>query len=85
MKHSHPRPFSEYSIGAIMSLYIDPLKQSNRHSLPFPTAAASFLSTERSKRYDDILMHMDGAEERLRSLASIMGMLETDDGAPTAA
>ncbi len=85
MKPSHPRQFSTYSIGAIMGQYADPLKKSASYSLPFPSAAASYLNTERSKRYDDIMMCMDEAENRLRTLASIMGMLETDDGTSTAA
>ncbi len=85
MKQTYPRPYSTYSISAIMSPYAVPLTQSMHSSLPFPTGAAARLGSERSKRYDDLLFAMDDAEEQLRSFASIMGMFPTNDDTPTAA
>ena len=85
MKHTNPRSYSNYSIDAIMSPYTIPLTQSNHATLPFPIGAATRLGSERSKRYDDLLFTMDEAEEQLRLLASIMGMLPTNDDAPAAA
>jgi hypothetical protein len=64
---------------------VDPIRLSNRLSLPFPTDAASRLAAERSKRYDDFFFTLDEAEIRLRELASIMGMWTIDDDTPTAA
>ena len=64
---------------------VDPIRYSNRLSLPFPTDAASLLADERSKRYDDFFFTLDEAEFRLRELASIMGMWSIDDDTPFAA
>jgi hypothetical protein len=64
---------------------VDPIRYSNRLSLPFPTDAASQLAYERSKRYDDFFFTLDEAEFRLRELASIMGMWSIEDDTPFAA
>ena len=60
--------------GTLVSPTVDPIRLSNRLSLPFPADAASQLSAQRSKRYDDFVFALDEAEIRLRELASIMGM-----------
>jgi hypothetical protein len=71
--------------GEFPSSKVDPIRYSNRLSLPFPTGAASQLAAERSKRYDDFFFALDEAEFRLRELASIMGMWSIQDDEPTAA
>tara|TARA_B100000959_G_C14977125_1_gene621965 strand:- start:2123 stop:2368 length:246 start_codon:yes stop_codon:yes gene_type:complete len=63
----------------------DPLQLSKQESLPFPTKAASRLAEQRSGRYDDMLVALEGAELKIRELASVMGMLSNDDDLPTAA
>ena len=64
---------------------VDPIRLSNRLSLPFPVDGASQLGAQRSNRYDDFFFTLDDAEFRLRELASIMGMWSIDDDTPTAA
>jgi hypothetical protein len=64
---------------------LDPIRLSNRASLPFPTEAASDLGSERCKRYDELLLAVDEAEIRFREFASIMGLWDADDDAPFAA
>lgn len=64
---------------------VDPIRYSNRLSLPFPIDGAAQLAAERSKRYDDFFFALDEAEFRLRELASIMGMWAVEDDTPSAA
>ena len=63
----------------------DPLHLSTAESLPFPTLAASRLAEQRSSRYDEVFFAVEDAEIRIRELASVMGMLPSDDDLPTAA
>jgi hypothetical protein len=65
--------------------YVDPLRQSHRNSLPFPTEAASRLGSQRGQRYDDLLFAVEETELRLREFASIMGMFSIEDDSPAAA
>ncbi len=67
------------------STVIDPLRLSSKVTLPFPANAASKLNSERSKRYDNLLLTIDEPEMRIRELASIMGMWIVDDDTPGAA
>ena len=62
-----------------------PLSLSERNTLPFPSYAASRLAEQRSSRYDEIPVSIDVAQQRLRELASIMGMMIPDDDMPSAA
>lgn len=71
--------------GVLINPIVDPIRLSNRLSLPFPVDAASQLSAQRSKRYDDFVFALEEAEIRLRELASIMGMGVIDDDPPAAA
>ena len=63
----------------------DPLRQSNKSILKFPTEAATRLSEQRKDRYDDFAESIEEVELRLRVLASIMGLYPTNDGHPSAA
>jgi hypothetical protein len=63
----------------------DPLKYSNRTSLPFTDCADDRLGSTRNSRYDDSLLNFAGAELQIREFASIMGMVGSDDDYPTAA
>lgn len=76
---------SQYSTHPTANSTVDPIRSSNRLSLPFPVDGASQLGAQRSKRYDDFFFALDEAEIRLRELASIMGMWSIDDDTPTAA
>tara|TARA_B100001964_G_C13761101_1_gene391776 strand:- start:175 stop:426 length:252 start_codon:yes stop_codon:yes gene_type:complete len=76
---------SQYSTHSTADSTVDPIRLSNRLSLPFPAHGASRLGAQRSKRYDDFFFTLDEAEMRLRELASIMGMWSIDDDTPTAA
>jgi len=71
--------------GSVPFLYSDPLRLSNRSSLPFPVKAAALLSEQRGMRYDTFAFPTEEAECHLRKLASIMGLLRIDDDEPTAA
>ena len=63
----------------------DPLKYSNRTSLPFTDCADNRLGSTRNSRYDHGLLNFAGAELQIRQFASIMGMVGSDDDYPTAA
>jgi hypothetical protein len=63
----------------------DPLRLSTKTTLPFPQQAASRLAEQRSTRYDEILEDVEDAQKRVQRLASIMGMLPSDDDLPSAA
>mgnify|MGYP001028422453 FL=1 len=71
--------------GVLVNHTVDPIRLSNRLSLPFPVDTASQLSAQRSKRYDDFVFTLEEAEIRLRELASIMGLGLFEDDPPTAA
>jgi len=69
----------------VLNPYVDPLRHSQRDSLPFPTEAATRLGSQRSQRYDDLFLAVEEAELRIREFASIMGLFEIGDDTPTAA
>ena len=65
--------------------HTDPLRRSTKSALLFPAIAAARLIEQRKGRYDDLSEPAEEVELRLRTLASIMGMLPTNDESPSAA
>lgn len=65
--------------------HTDPLRRSTKSTFLFPAIAAARLVEQRIGRYDDLSESVEEVELRLRTLASIMGMLPTNDGSPNAA
>jgi hypothetical protein len=63
----------------------DPLRRSTKSTFLFPAIAAARLIEQRKGRYDDLSESVEEIELRLRTLASIMGMLPTNDESPSAA
>ena len=63
----------------------DPLRRSTKSTFLFPAIAAARLIEQRKGRYDDLSESVEEIELRLRTLASIMGMLPTNDESPYAA
>lgn len=63
----------------------DPLRRSTKSTFLFPAIAAARLIEQRKGRYDDLSEPIEDVELRLRTLASIMGMLPTNDESPSAA
>ena len=66
-------------------IHSDPLYQSTKSTFLFPSIAAARLVEQRKGRYDDLAESTEEVELRLRTLASIMGMLPTNDETPSAA
>ena len=62
----------------------DPLRRSTKSTFQFPAIAAARLIEQRKGRYDDLSESAEEVELRLRTLASIMGMLPTNDESPSA-
>ena len=62
----------------------DPLRRSTKSTFLFPAIAAARLVEQRKGRYDDLSEPIEDVELRLRTLASIMGMLPTNDESPSA-
>jgi len=62
----------------------DPLRRSTKSTFLFPAIAAARLIEQRKGRYDDLSESVEEIELRLRTLASIMGMLPTNDESPSA-
>ena len=62
----------------------DPLRRSTKSTFLFPAIAAARLIEQRKGRYDDLSEPIEDVELRLRTLASIMGMLPTNDESPSA-
>jgi len=62
----------------------DPLRRSTKSTFLFPATAAARLIEQRKGRYDDLSESVEEIELRLRTLASIMGMLPTNDESPSA-
>ena len=65
--------------------HADPLRRSTKSTFLFPAIAAARLADQRKGRYDDFSESVEEVELRLRTLASIMGMLPTNDESPSAA
>ena len=65
--------------------HTDPLRRSTKSTFLFPAIAAARLAEQRKGRYDDFSESVEEVELRLRTLASIMGMLPTNDESPSAA
>jgi hypothetical protein len=65
--------------------HTDPLRRSTKSTFLFPAKAAARLIEQRKGRYDILSESDEEVELRLRTLASIMGMLPTNDESPSAA
>ena len=65
--------------------HLDPLHQSTNSTFLFPQKAAAYLAEQKKRRYDKLPESVEEVELRLRKLASIMGLLSTNDETSSAA